>query len=128
MGDVKFIRKNGRIIPIRKNKPTGHALQAKAGVLQGVGIRLAQESNKKAAIFGGVLAGTAGIYSGVKQITDAYRHGKETKSGLSGLARFVTLGWANAAGTVVGAKGSHYALKGASTGAKKLASRVRKVK
>lgn len=111
---MRFIRKNGRIIPIREKgekqpKPGGsiHLQQAKDGAIgiaaSGLAVNAAKHGHGKTAIALGVAGGLHGIGSMIRNVKNSVDHGKQKKSGWHGLGRFITNNYANSAGALIGA-------------------------
>jgi len=134
-GGVRFIRKKGRVIPIRTTAQQ-YKRQAVSGAVSGgllnVGLNIvsskAAKTNPK---FGAIGAGLIGVGQGLSLASamigaaDSLVHARESGSALSGLTRFVGLSAANLGGSFAGVAGSRAAIKGLTKGSKAAAKAVR---
>jgi hypothetical protein len=112
---MKFIRKNGRIIPIREK--SNHGSFAAAAAVTGAVTKMAPKAahtvqfGSKRFIY--PVVGNTKLRAGLKiagaaifgaNVYDSYKHGKETGSATSGLLRYFTNNWAISLGSFAGTK------------------------
>lgn len=118
---MKFIRVHGRVVPIKEGneKYGAHKTQIKLGAAASAAHSLALGAvyHKKLKTAIG-FAAASGIASGValgKRINNSIDHGRDKKSFIHGMGRFLTLSVAKSAGTSLGNFGLRHVAKAAKT-------------
>lgn len=121
-GDVKFIRVNGRVVPIRSNRLKKQAATGAAvGVVQGAGLRFLAAGKKRtgAALVGASVA--ANLVGDLFAINDAVKVGKKAGFG-AGLKEYGKQWLARTGGQVVGGLAAPAAMSGAAKALKATAN------